>query len=338
LDTYTTIGGGQYQQVSGIVPSKLFNPDFQWETNTKMEIALELGFIQDRVLFAIAYYRNRSSNQLVGYPMPPTAGFPNVNYNLEATVQNTGTEVSISTENIRTEKWHWSTSANLSIPRNKLIAYPNLSGSSYAYTYVIGEPLAIAKRYQSIGVNSQTGLYEVVDADKNGVYNATDLILNKFIGQKYYGGIQNNLAFRGIQLDFLFQFVKQDGINYLAQFSSPGLASNQPVAVMDRWQKPGEMSTIQKFSSRGSTTYNRFTGSDKAISDASFIRLKNVSLSYNLPLPVINRLKIKAIRLYLQGQNLLTFTKYEGLDPESSGTIVSLPPLRVLTAGLQISL
>lgn len=337
LDTYTTNGAGQYQGVSGLAPSRLLNEDFRWETNKKFEVALESGVLNNRLSFNVVYFRNRSSSQLVGYKLPPTAGFNSIQYNLPATVQNSGVEFEVLSRNFTTQHFSWSTSFNISFPKNKLIEYPNLEGSSYATTYVIGQPVNILRRYQLQGVDPQTGLYTALDADNNNIYNTADYVMNSFTGQRFYGGLQNSIQFKNFSLDFLFQFVKQQGRNYLTSFlNMPGAQSNQPVEVLDRWQKPGDVTHIQKFSTSAYNSYDLFTGSDASVSDASFIRLKNLNVAYRFPQKFLDRTRLKNLRVYVQGQNLMTITKYKGLDPETQNA--ALPPLRFFTGGVQIGL
>ncbi len=161
-----------------------------------------------------SYYLNRSSNQLVGYSLAPTAGFESVLSNRPATVQNTGLEFEITTLNVNKDAFVWSTGLNITIPRNKLISYPNLQGSSYANRLEVGQPLSISKMYTYTGVDPETGLYTFLDVDNNGLYNNADK-RSVFVGQKMYGGIQNSITYKGFKLDFLLQFVQQTGYNYM---------------------------------------------------------------------------------------------------------------------------
>lgn len=336
MDLFQTTNS--YQGVPGVEPKQLFNPDYAWEINKKFEAALELGFVKQRVLLTTAFYQNRSSNQLVGYPLPPTTGFSSIQKNLDATVQNTGFEFELSTQNFISGVFRWNSSFNVTFPRNKLLSYPNLAGSSYANKYVIGEPLSIQRTFKSLGVNPETGLNEVVDVDHNGIFNTIDRTENIFIGQKYFGGLSNSFQWKGLQLDILFQFVKQNALTYLSNFGNlPGMGwGNLPVEVMNRWQKPGDIAKSQKFQTTDFKAYGNFMDSDAAIADASYIRLKNLSIAYQVPASWLNHAKIRMLRVYIQGQNLITITKYGGTDPESQGWF--LPPLRFLTAGLQLTL
>jgi len=339
LDDYAI--SGQYDLVRGLVPIRLYNPDFQWEVNKKMEVALETGFAHDRILATFSYFRNRSSDQLVSYPLAPTTGFPGILINLPAMVQNTGLTMELNTINIKGKDFRWSSNFNLTVPKNKLISFPNLAGSSYYTKYVVGQPLTIQKSYTVSGVNPQTGLYITQDVDGNGIYNATDFSSIKSVGQQFYGGLGNSVTYKNFQFDFFFQFVKQNGKNYLGYFTFPGAMGNQPLVVMNRWKKSGDITDIQRF---GTTSGNldayyasaNYRFSNQNVTDASYIRLKNVALSYQLPVSFVQKLKVKNCRVYFQGQNVLTFTKYLGLDPESQG--LALPQLQYLTAGLQITL
>lgn len=329
--------GGIYQGKRGLGPNRLFNPALEWEANRKLEAGLELGFAGDRFLLAVSYYRNRSSNQLVDYPLPPNTGFTNIQMNLPATIQNTGVEVEINTVNIKSNHTYWSTGVNFSIPRNSLLAFPNLAGSSYANTYVIGQPLDISKRYKYLGVDSQTGVDQFEDSNGDGIINTADRQIVKFLGIKYQGGIHNTLRFKNLSLGVFLQFVKQMGNRYLPALS-PGLEANFPEFVMNRWRQPGDREPMQKFTASyaAQIAYRRLQSSDYGVSDASFIRLKNVSCTYKLPQSVSQKIGAEVAHIYVQGQNLLTFTPYRGLDPELQAPTV-LPPLSVFTAGLNVT-
>jgi TonB-linked SusC/RagA family outer membrane protein len=328
-----------YLGTTGLYPTRIANPFYGWEMIKKLEAGLELGFIKDRILFTINYYRNRTNNQLVGYALPSITGFTSIQANLPAIIQNTGWEFELNTVNFRKNHFAWTSSINLSIPRNKLVSYPNLDGSSYANKYVVGEPLFIYKSYGYTGVDPQTGVYTFEDLNKDGsVTYPQDLKARKQIAQNYFGGLQNSFSYKGLQLDVFFQFVKQTGRVYPSGFGIPGFAINQPVIVLDRWRKSGDKSDIQKFTQTPGQAQQAYTDavtySDKVIGDASFIRLKNLSLSYSLPEKLVQKAFIQNCKVYVQCQNLFTITNYEGLDPETQS--ISLPPLRMFTSGIQL--
>jgi TonB-dependent starch-binding outer membrane protein SusC len=328
-----------YNGSSGLVISRLANPDYSWETNRKLELGIELGFIKDAITFSASWYKNRSSNQLVGLPLPVITGQSSVQFNLPATVENTGWEVQINTINVKHSRFEWLTTFNVTIPENKLVEFPNLDAfPAYNNIYKEGSSLFLKRTLQSNGVNPTTGSYTFADVNEDGSVSIDeDGLFLKEIAQSYYGGMNNHIRFGRVQLDIFFQFVNQTGSNYMKSFSSPGMLSNQPNVVLGRWQEPGDNATVQRYSSLTSIPYiyNRF--SDNVISDASFIRLKNASLSWQLPEKWMKKLKITGAKLNVQGQNLITFTNFLGMDPESQN-VSFLPPLRVVAAGFQLTL
>jgi TonB-linked SusC/RagA family outer membrane protein len=337
LDTYTTTGVS-YDGIVGLAPSRLFNPAFGWESNKKLEVAVEAGFLQDRIFVTAAWYKNRSSNQLVGIPLPGTTGFTSVQENLDATVENRGLEVTLRTVNFQNKDFSWSVNFNISTAKNKLVSFPGLEASTYRNQFVIGQPISIIKVLHYTGVDPATGIYQFEDANGDGFLSEPeDHQTVKDLGPKFFGGIQNQLRYKQFQLDFLFQFVKQENYNANKTFNMPGTRSNQLASITDQWQNPGDISTHQMYSATQFTAvddaYYYYTESDAGISDASYIRLKNIALSYDIPEKWLSKIKC---RLSVTGQNLLTFTKYNGADPEFQ-VYDRLPPLKVITAGMQLT-
>jgi TonB-dependent starch-binding outer membrane protein SusC len=332
-----------YAGISGLSPTGHSNPNFGWETVRKAEAALELGFLGDRIFLTASYYINRTSNQLIGYQLPLLTGFNNVQANLPAVIQNSGAEFVVNSVNIKAKNFKWTTSINLTIPDSKLISFPGLATSSYAYNYSIGQSLFIKETYHSTGVDPQTGVFTFATKNANGQPSAPqDLVITKPITQKYYGGMANSFTYKGLSLDIFFQFVKQLGISDRQYFyyNDPGYFNeNMPTYVLDRWQKPGDVTNVGKFSTQyAADPPGNIPQSDYIISNASFIRLKNVSLSYTFPQSLQKEAHLHNARIYIQCQNLLTITKYAGLDPASPSGGVVLPALRIITGGIQLTL
>jgi TonB-linked SusC/RagA family outer membrane protein len=334
-----------YQGVAGLQPSRLFNPDYSWEVNKKWETALDLGFFHDKVLMSAAYFINRSGNRLINYALPAQTGFTSVLENWDALVENKGLELSLSSENIHSKKFRWTTEANISFPKNKLVSFPGLDLSSYKGRYLEGQSLAVINLLQFIGVDPATGVYKFADLDSNNTINTKDFVAQGNSDPVFYGGLSNSFHYGNWQLDVFLEFRKQKGRNYIYTQSSavPGLGlNNQPVYVLDRWQKPGDQATVQRYTSQSGTPAYvaasiNLPGSGAIFTDASFIRVKNVSLAYNLPSAWISKIKLRSCRLYAEAQNLFTITKYKGADPENQNLYV-LPPLRTIAVGLLINL
>ncbi|MDR6919504.1 SusC/RagA family TonB-linked outer membrane protein [Chryseobacterium sp. 2987] len=335
LDNYVVSSALSYNNITGLTPSRLYNPDYSWEITRKLEAALEMGFFKNRLNLTTAWYKNRSSNQLVGYQLSAVTGFTSVMANLAATVENTGIEIELSGRPFVGENFRWESGFNISFPRNKLLSFPGLAGSSYANQYVIGQPTNIIKLYQLEGINPKTGQYQFTDFNgDNKIYSPDDRQVIEDISIKYFGGWNNNISYRNWNLSFLFQFVKKKGVNYNSVIPMPGLMNNQPIEVLNVWSENNPTGFYMPYSTKNSTSQSLFRSSSAIVSDASFIRLKNLQLAYKLPL---KSEVFKHVMIYFQGQNLWTWTKFFGVDPEAA-TPGYLPPLRTFSFGANFNL
>ncbi len=343
--------GYPYQGSPAYFPQGLFNAKLNWSLSKNFEMGLELGFLKDRILAAVAWYRIRTGNQLVSYRLPSQTGFGSILKNAPYTVQNSGWEISVSSTNIKTKRFSWSTSFNITIPKNVLLSFPGIDQSPYVGTYLVGQSLNVVQRVKYLGVNDTTGLFQFLTAKGVPTYSPNtapeslggDLVPVGNTDPKFYGGLKNTFNYRGFQLDIFVEFRKQFGVNYLGQVYSQGLVGgifNLPASFVSRWQKSGDYMDIQKFSVQYRDAYSTanyfYNYSSGPYSDASFIRCKSVSLSYNFPGSYLKRLKMEGLSLYVNAQNLFTITSYKGNDPENQ-SFYSLPPLRTIVAGLQFN-
>jgi TonB-linked SusC/RagA family outer membrane protein len=330
-----------YQSSVGLQSIGHANPFLQWEETHKLNIGIDLVFLQNRISFSGNYFRNRSSNQLLLYPLSQMTGFSYVIENLPAKVQNSGIELQVDATPVNTKNFTWHISANATVPRNKLIDFPNLATSTYATTYIIGQPVTIKQLYPYAGVNSITGLYEFVDSRglKTSTPNyETDRSVVVNVDRKWYGGFLNSLSYKNFQFDFLIQYVNQIGTNAKFGGASAGIFNyNQLTPVLGRWRNEGDISNVEKFTTRSTSSFSDGSNSSAQYSDASYLRLKNTSISYTFSPKKLHYMGLSSLRIYMQGQNLLTFTNYLGSDPESQ-LVSKLPPLKMYTLGLQISL
>jgi len=336
LDTYG-VTNGTYDGNIGLAPTRLYNPNYAWEKNRKLEFALETSIIDGVLQFEIAYYHNKSNNQILGIPLPGTTGFSSINTNLAATVENSGFELSINTVNFQREDFDWKSNVQFTMPKNELTAFEGLEQSTYVNQLVIGEPLSILKQYHLLGVNTETGLFEFEDYNNDGIINTEDRQYISDLTPKYYGSISNTLRYKNWHLDFLFQFVKKEGYNELYGTDYSGGFWNQPDSVLDHWEEIGNETYMQAYTtglqSDLVSSYSKFKQSNGVISDVSFVRLKSLSLTYNIPL---KHTTIKDCIIYLRSQNLLTFTKLKSGDPEQYTGY--MPPLKRVTLGMSLKL
>lgn len=344
LDSYVSIPY-VYNGVNGLDAIRIANQNYRWEETKKMEAAIDLGFFKDRLSLSVAFYRNVSGNQLVSFPLSIQTGFTSYQANLPAKVENRGWEFTLNSQNIKGKNFSWSTNFNISINQNKLLEFPDIEKTSYYSRYQIGRPLSSFYPLQYTGFDPQTGLPTVADLNGNGRIDYGYLDTGRgdryFAGAtqpKYYGGLSNTVSYKKITLDFLFQFVKQKGRNILSQsFYPPGYLYNsaaEPILAYINAGLPTQPQVTSSFND-AYDAYSDYISSDAVLTDASFIRLKNVNLSYDFDGNWLKRIKLQRLRIQLQAQNLFTITNYLGFDPESQG--LSLPPLRTIVGALQFT-
>ncbi|OQP56659.1 hypothetical protein A4R26_04295 [Niastella populi] len=323
---------------AGIYPARIANPNYGWETSRKTDLALETGFLKDRILFNATWFKSRTGNQLVNSPLSSQTGFASFQANLPALLETTGWEFELKTTNIKSSDLLWTSSFNVTMPRNKLISFPGLSNTAYAYVYIVGRPINNYNGYQFTGV--ENGIATVADLSKDGTISQGlqetlkgDFYMIATSNPKYYGGLSNSVQYKKLQLDILFQFVKQVRPGFRqANPNAPGAMVNQDEHILSDGFKP----TVTAGSTASNAYLNYYLVSDAVYSDASFIRLKNISLSYELPAAWMKAASIRSASFFVRGQNLLTITNYFGIDPETGSA--ALPPLRQIIAGIHCSL
>lgn len=331
-----------YQGIPIYKPTKLTNPYLEWEETKKLQVGLDFGLFNDRILVNSNYYVNKSSNQLGIYNLPSTTGFSGIVKNQNWVIRNSGLESTMSTTNFKGKDFYWSSSVNITIPRTLLVDYPNLDKSSVSATALIGQPLSALSVFHFLGVNPTSGVYEFADKDGNPTISPDenqDKIQIIDLAPKFYGGFQNTISYKSFQIDFSFSFVKQIAQNY--KFGSGagsfnGGTRNQLVTLMSRWQHAGDVASIQKFTTGFELDQSlaNVYKSDAGWTDASYIKLKNIAVSWQLPNIWMKKIRFDNCSLFIQGQNLFTITSYTGLDPEIK-SISTLPPLRVVTIGVK---
>lgn len=330
------ISDGKYDGSVTLSPGSLYNPDFQWEATRKAEVALDLGLLKDRVSLSIVYYNNRSSNQLINYQLPATTGFGSVFRNFEATVGNRGWEMIANLQVIRNPSFTWTVNANITIPRNELVAFPNIATSSYARQYKVGAPLSVWKLYISEGMDPATGLYIIKDLNSDGqISSADEVISDRHRDPIVFGGISNSFRYRQFEFSLFTSFSRKTG-NTIS-YSLPGQMNNYPVEVMQRWQKPGDVTKIPAFATEYNTSAELFfnaRNSEAFLEDVTCFRLTNAVLGYRFAPRLLSRLKMTSARIFINGQNLLTYFPGQGFDPDTGSNY--LPPVKSMMAGVQI--
>lgn len=343
LSQWSATGTNPYNGGASYVPANLANPDLQWQTNHKLEYALDLGFWKDRLTMNIAWYRNLINNELLIETIPSITGFGSIAANFPATVKNTGLLLSVNAKLIDQKKFQWSVNFNIGTNNNILAAFPGIAQSPYAAAYTVGQSLYEKKLLHFTGVDPQTGQYTFADKNHNGLvdnsYNtgASNDLYDVNTGVRSEGGFGTSIRYEGVHLDVFFHFRVQPYLLSATQITPGLIGYNQSTQVLNHWQKPGDIAEYPAFTNRNTASEQFFEYSDGQYSDGSYIRLQNLSLSYDLNEQWTKKIGIYGCQLFIRGQNLLLFTKYNGLDPDAPGFGL-LPPAKILTAGIKFNL
>ncbi|MFP4287730.1 MAG: SusC/RagA family TonB-linked outer membrane protein [Bacteroidales bacterium] len=317
LDLYG--GGSNYLGQSGIYPLGLSNPDLKWETTYQMNFGLDMGFWQDRLEISMDYYQNRTEDLLFDRPVSLTSGFFSITSNI-GELQNRGVELSIKTVNIEQGDFSWTSSLNISHNENEILSLykdqplDNIGRGSNSVR--VGEPLGIFYGFNSLGVDPSTGDMVFEDVSGDGVIDANDRTKIGDPNPDFTGGFANNFLYGNFELSVFLQFSYGNDIfnGTRIYIESMKGSDNQTTAVLDRWREPGDITDIPRATGRDPNNNNRI--SSRFIEDGSFLRVKNISLSYNFDNDLLARTGMQSARLFVTGQNLLTFTNYSGMDPE----------------------
>jgi TonB-linked SusC/RagA family outer membrane protein len=339
-------GGGQYGAplAGGLRPSQLANPDFTWEKSTQIDFGLDFGFLNNRITGQFDIYRKKNTDLILGLTLPGDSGFTSYTVNAGA-AQSEGIEIQLGTVNLD-GKFKWSTNFNIAWNRTKLLQLVNGLQQTGTFTYTVGSPLQNIYTQKWAGVNPADGRQMFYDINGNITYSpkTTDA---RIIGNqlpRFYGGLGNTFSYAGVSLDVLFQY-QYGNKSYLQtqQYleTSGDLANNQSINQLSRWTAPGQITSVPRpyVGSTGTEPggVNVQTLSSRFVEDASYIRLKQVMLSYKLPKSVTESMKLGSVSVFLQALNLATITHYRGDDPENTGNNLNFyPNARTLTAGLNV--
>ena len=329
-----------YGGVSGLSPSQIFNPDLTWEQTAQLDIGLDFGFLDNRFSGEIDYYVKNTSDLLLNVPVPSSAGFRTQIRNV-GEMQNRGVEFLLNA-NVLTGPFSWKTGVNFAYNRNEVTKLADdqeiidNGGSRYMNVIRVGAPLGVFYGYEYAGVDPENGdgLFFVNATDDDG--NITDptattnnaneanfVELGNSIPDKL-AGWTNNFAYRGVSLDVFFQGSFGNKIhNSAGVFQSCGGCwfDNQTRDQLNAWTPENRSTDVPEARFfYGNAIEGR---SSRYLSDGGFIRLKTVTLAYELPASLVDRIGLGRIRLYATGQNLATFTDYEGWDPELNADFLS---------------
>lgn len=351
LKTY----GINYQSSIGLENTRFYTPDLKWERTRKVNYGLDLAFFKDRILLGVNYANNTTLDMLQDLALPSYNGPSTVLVNFPGTLKINSLELSLNTINIKSQNFRWETNFNYTFNNQRLNAFPNASQlvlSAVNRNISVGQPLTSVRTYKYLGIDPLTGQARV--ADKNGnptgapvgfdalqgtagsPVDATELV---HTNTRFNGGIGNTLSYKDFSLSIDIQYVNRfvPRIVYLGSFINAGTNALKST-FENSWHNPGDVARIQSQTSTFISDPYLLSGSilsDQAYEDGSFLRVRNIAVSWSMPSLACKKLGLKAARINLRAQNLFTLTGYNGLDPESLG--IQIPPMRTITLGINSS-
>lgn len=330
--------------------SILSNPELTWETTSQTNIGLDLTLLNNRLTFYVDYYYKLTHDLLMNMTLPTGGAEANTMVFNGGEIENRGWELAVSSKNL-TGKLSWNTDFNISFNRNKLKSlkltkvYPAAITTDHVHDYVVrntpGRPLGSFYGYIADGVNRETGELNYRDVNNDGIISAND---RTYIGDPnpdFTFGMTNTFAWKGLSLSVLLQGSYGNDIYNVSRMDNEGMfdGRNQSTTVLRRWRIPGQITDVPKagFDQRNSTYY---------IEDGSYLRVKSITLSYDVPALALRKMHLTRLMPYISFTNLLTWTGYKGRDPEvnqygDSGTVQGLdwgtyPLSRSFVMGLKV--
>ncbi len=338
----------------GTRPATISNENLRWETTTQFNVGFDLSLFDFRANLTVDYYLKRTSDLLVNVDLPQSTGFGSGIQNL-GEVENQGFEFSLRTDNFRDKKVSWSTNFNASTNLNKVI---NIGGPDKvifaggipergdAVIVREGLPLGSFFGWVSEGVNPASGNIVFSDLNGDGVIDDEDRTVIGDANPDVILGLNNVISYGGFSLEVLFQATLGNDVFNATRIETEGMftVNNALATTADRWRNEGDISRIPRAAFGDPNQNSRI--SSRFIEDGSHLRLRNVTLSYNLPSALLNRFNVQGMSVYFSGQNLWILTKYSGYDPEvnrDGGSAISqgidygtYPQSRILTGGLKL--
>ena len=345
--------GGEYAGNPGITPTSLGNTILTWEELAEVNLGLDASVLSGRLSLSTDVY-NRDSNQLLlDRQLTTDSGFSSVTSNV-GTVRQQGLEFSVQTQNVNSGLFRWTTNFNVAFQRAEVRSLADgdstfvLDNAVGGNVYRIGEAPAQYRLVEYAGVNPANGRPMYYDPrDGSLTYNGAAIPLEdqQLFGNElpdYFGGLGNTFTVGPVSLDVFFQYdFGRTTFNNNAFFSDSGFDFNKSERVLEAWQRPGDV--VAQPAPIDGDFYNdatsaRLFGTTRYLEDASYIRLKQLTLSFQVPARYLGTAARNA-RIYVQGENLLTFTEYSDIDPEVVGTALGeYPQSRRIIGGVSIGL
>ncbi len=341
--------GANYNQQPGSTPSNVGDSSLTWELNKPFNVGIDISILKNRISLSADYYVRKSEDLLLNVPLSRTSGFASATRNIGA-MENKGIEIDLHTIPVMTKNFTWNLDFNFANNKNKITSLPG--GNDIADgTFIIRQGVAYRTFFQReyAGVDPANGdplwYTDGTHNTKTNVYpGAGARALSGNALPKYFGGLTNSFSYKGFSLDiqlyYNFGNMVYDSWGSYYVGSGFGATFNKVQRVMDRWQKPGDVTDIPKYIYNGNKNFQ--SASTMWLNKGDFIRLRNLQLGYSLPKDILSKVKISSAQFYVRGTNFFTWVKDKNLpfDPEqgtTSATNLNVFIPKSLTAGVNIS-
>ena len=316
-----------YNAYSGLLPTQPANPNLSWEKNKTWNVGVDLGFWDNRLTASVDVYSRLTDDMLLNVSIPQTTGFSSKIMNA-GSVRNTGVELMIDAEIISTNDWLWTVGYNMAFNRSHVI---DLAGSGFltvndprngnASNTRIVEGMNMYNFYirDYYGVDPSTGdaLFWTADGKLTNDRTRANYVYKGSPEPKFTGGFNTTLSWKGLTLSAFFDFTYGNQVLTGNWYMNDGesLSQNLEKGVLDYWRQPGDTGT-QPRPVAGANRTGYAGASSRFLEDGSYLRIRDITLSYNLPQKALDVMHIKGLRLYVSGLNLYTFHDVSALDPE----------------------
>ncbi len=337
-------GGPNYNDEAGIYPAQSGNEELGWEQTWSNNVGVRLGF-WDRANLNVEFYHKKTTNMLMSVPESYAVTGEGYRWKNVGAMVNRGVEITADGDIIRTKDFVWNVSANVSYNMNKLTELYNgveeYVNSTTGVKFMVGHSVHefFLNRYAGVNPANGDALWYDKDGNITNEYRESDKVMTgKTFDSPWMGGFGTTLSWKGFQLSAQFSWMAKRFVMNNDRFfeESNGLYTvyNQSRRLLyDRWKKPGDLTDIPRYGEVAQLD-------DRFLENASFMRLKNLSLAYTLPQSLLKKSKFfTSARLYIQGQNLWTITGFNGLDPEVASNVyqAQYPATRQFTFGAELS-
>ena len=319
--------------------SNIGNKDLTWETTTQTNVGIDFAILDNRLTFTLDGYYKYTKDLLMSVPLP--SPYPSI-YRNEGEMSNWGLEFALSSVNLDRKGVRWTTDFNISMNRNRLekldlqqvYYYTQTSEalSEYVVRMTPGQPLSMFWGYKAEGVDPETGMMRYQDLNGDGKINSSD---KQYIGNAnpwFTFGMTNTISWKGLSLSFLITSSIGNDIYNASRIEMVGMynGANQITDVLRRWKVPGQITDIPK-----AGELDNLRASTRWVEDGSYLKIKNITLSYDIVHPKLKKANIARIQPYITLDNMITFTNYSGYDPERIdwGTY---PNVKTVTFGVNI--